>query len=327
MDGSVDDGNEVRAQAAEWFARLKTVPVSRETLEQFFAWRRTEAHGQAFDAVERFWSTAGEASARPAILDATQAAYDRGGGDRSRPWRRWPLAAAAALVVGAAGLSLMWIDHGHHYATQVGEQRTIPLDDGSKLTLDTDTAVVIRYSQKKRRIELERGQAFFAVAHAADRPFLVDAGATQVRATGTQFEVRQLGNATEVTLVEGRVEVTSPASARPTALTSGEQLRSTGTRPAIVRRVDTRADTAWRQGRIVFDDTPLATAVAEVNRYTHQPIQLASEHYADHRLSGSFDTGDVAGFVAAATSILPLKADRNPDGSFRLAESSQTRQK
>jgi transmembrane sensor len=322
MDGQVDDGDEVRAQAAEWFARLKTVPVSRETLEQFFEWRRIEAHGAAFEAVERVWSIAGEASGSPAITAAVATAYDRGGeGTARRSWKG-PLAIAGALLAGGAGLSVLLMNHGQHYETQVGEQRTVSLEDGSRLTLDTDTSLTVRYSRANRRITLDHGQAFFSVAHARDRPFLVDAAGAEVLATGTEFEVRRIGVATEVTLVEGKVEITSPRVHEVRQLVSGERYRVTGEETPVVRRVDTAADTAWRRGRIVFDETSLATAVAEVNRYTKRPITLASQTHADNRLSGSFETGDIDGFLAAATTVLPLRVERGTDGAVRLVDAT-----
>ncbi|QJU60085.1 DUF4880 domain-containing protein [Sphingomonas sp. AP4-R1] len=325
----MDDGDEVRAQAAEWFARLKSVPVSRETLEQFFEWRRVGTHGAAFDAVERVWSAAGAAADRPSIQAATEAALGRGRRAGLPWWRawRWPLAVAGLLIASGGGLSVLFLtDRSQAYATQVGEQQMITLEDGSKVTLDTDTRLTVHYSHSLRRISLERGQAFFVVAHASDRPFVVEAEGAKVRATGTRFEVRRVGDATAVTLVEGSVEVTDAAAHQPTRLTSGEQFELRGKTAPRVHRVDVAADTAWRRGRIILDKVTLADAVAEVNRYTRTPIALDAAGYAGNRFSGSFHTGDTKSFVTAATALLPLKADPRSDGRVHLVASAESGQ-
>jgi transmembrane sensor len=322
MTGGDQQGEEVRAQAAQWFARLKSLPVSRETLEQFFAWRQVEAHGAAFDEVERFWSKAGAVSDRPDIVAVTQEALGR------RPKRRWwqsgfggKFVPAVAIVILASLGALTYITQtsGDHYATRIGEQSVVTLADGSRVSLDTDTQLVVRLGNDARRITLKHGQAYFAVAHNAARPFIVDADGTDVLATGTQFDVRRTGAAIDVTLVEGSVKV-SPPDALPTRMLSGQQLLLRPDRAPILRAVDTAIATSWKHGRIVLDGLTLAEAIAEVNRYTTTPVHLSDERHAGERFSGSFEAGDVASFVAAATALLPLKAVRATDGTISLAD-------
>lgn len=324
MGDEGQQADDARAEAAAWFARLKSVPVSHATLQEFFAWRRVDGNNEAFEAVERVWAASGGVADRPAIQAATAAALAHGG--RRARWSkggaRILTAALGALAVGTVATVLTVSNRGEQYRTQVGQQSIVTLEDGSKVTLDTDTSLSVRYSSSKRQIILDHGQAYFAVAHATDRPFLVDAAEAEVRATGTQFAVRQIGDATEVTLVEGSVEVTAPRSAGATRLGAGQQYRLADAQPPTVRRVDTAAGTAWRRGRIIFDDATLAAAVDEVNRYARRPIQLASTALADRRLSGSFETGDVEGFAAAAAAILPLAVEHGADGAVRLVDRS-----
>ena len=324
-----NEGNtpeDVRAQAADWFARLKSVPVSRDTLEQFRAWRKQASHSEAFDEVETFWNASGEVGERPRVLAAIDAAM-AGGGPAARRrsiGRTTKLVVGALGVVGAAALvaALTLVNRGDLYLTTVGQQSVVTLEDGSRVALDTDTKLEVRYSKDAREIVLERGQALFTVAHAPARPFTVTAGGTHVVATGTQFEVNRMNASTEVTLVEGRVRVSDAGGRAPFVLNPGQQARLRVARAPDVRPVNVSTATAWTHGRIIFDGVPLEDAVAEVNRYTARPIRLAPGLQADRKLSGTFDTGDIDSFVTAATELLPIRAERASDGTVRLIDAS-----
>ena len=319
MTQSGDQQSDVRAQAADWFARLKTVPVSRDTLEQFFEWRRVEAHETAFEEVERLWGKAGEVADHPDIRSATQAAYDRPKGRISRGGlAAIAVPALALLVAGSAYVGLH--RDGDRYMTGIGQQSVVALADGTKVTLDTDTRLVVRLEKDARHVELDHGQAYFTVAHDASRPFTVEAGGVQVVATGTQFDVRHTSGATDVTLVEGSVDVRPPGSDDPTRMIAGQTMMLASGQAPVVHTVDTGVATSWKRGHIVLDGMTLGDASAEVNRYTSQPVELDATRYAGNKVGGSFDTGDVESFVKATTALLPLRAVRDADGSIHLTD-------
>lgn len=324
MTGTDPHGEDtVEAQAAQWFARLKSLPVSRETLQAFFAWQRDARHATAFAAVEQMWSTAGALGDRPALIAATEAALARKATRRALIWLPRPVVAGLAailLVLLGSGVTYWALrPEANAYATRIGQQSAVVLEDGSKVALDTDTRVIVRFEKDERRVVLEQGQAYFTVAHDTARPFRVTAGDTQVLATGTQFDVRRDGAAVAVTLVEGRVQV-AMAGAPSTALGAGQQWVVRPARAAVVRAVDPATTTAWRQGRIVLDGWTLEQALIEVNRYTARPVRLEVPRFAGARLSGTFDAGDIGSFVAATTALLPLDAARDADGSIRLVD-------
>lgn len=324
MTGTDQHGdNAVEAQAAQWFARLKSLPVSRETLQQFFAWQRNETHAAAFDAVERLWSSAGDLGHRPAIVAATHDALSRKVKRRLPSWSLRPAFAAVAVIVllllGSGATYWALRPAANAYATGIGQQSVVALEDGSKVTLDTDSRIVVRFDKDGRTVVLSQGQAYFTVAHDRARPFHVEAGDTGVLATGTQFNVRRDGTAVDVTLVEGSVRVASPGASSAT-LRSGQQLLLRPDRAPVVRTVDAGTATAWKQGRIVLDGWTLGRALVEVNRYTPRPVRLGASRFADARLSGTFDVGDIENFVAATTALLPLSAERDADGSIRLID-------
>jgi len=308
-------------QASAWFARLRTRSVSAETLEAFRLWRKQPGNREAYAQVEKLWSRTGQvqdsAAMTQAITDALARAdaraEKRGGRFSMTPTRLW----LGSLVIALAGAALAFGPGfiGQTYDTGVGEQRTVRLADGSRLQLDTDTVIRVRLSAHQRRVTLDRGQAFFDVAHDAKRPFTVTSGTTSVRALGTRFDVRREAQAVRVTLVEGRVLVrpTQAASDAGVVLTPGQQL-ATGAGASHPRKIDVAAATSWRSGRVVFQAVPLHAAVAEINRYSQRKVVLEPGPAADALVSGAFDSGDLNAFVSAICELHGLKAvTANPD--------------
>lgn len=312
-----------RTQATQWFARLKTVPVSKGTLDDFFKWRRDPANAAAFEEVEQLWGQSGRIGATPAMLRLTEAAMARG--RTRRPWR-WPflsaLVVAGAAIVMAVLLVTGWLDGPAPaaYATAIGEQRRLALADGSQVHLNTDSRLDARLGEEERRIRLDRGEALFDVAHDRSRPFIVAAGDVEVRAMGTRFDVRHLGDRTLVLLFEGSVEIRAPGQP-VVALRAGQRWQSPGSSPAPAETGDIRQAIAWTDGRVVFEATPLGAAVAEINRYTNRKLVLAAPGRAGSPISGSFATGDPEGFAKAVAALLALQVEPRADGSVILRES------
>lgn len=313
-----------REEAARWFARLKTLPVTHGTLNAFFTWRRERGNAEAFEEAERFWSAAGKVGERPEILRAVEAAAGRkarrrGSGVAVRP-AFWLAASVFLLISVYAGYALL-VPGERAFATDTGERRTVALDDGSRLELNSATHVSVHYSRTGRDLELERGQALFNVARDRTRPFTVRTGGAIVTATGTQFDIANRGEQILVTLLEGSVTVRAP-DGEVRALRTGEQWRW----PANglpVRKVKADDVAAWTHGWVVFDDTPLVDAIAEVNRQGGQRIRLDAAHMGHQRISGSFQAGDSESFAAAVTAFLPLRRRSDSEGQIRLEDPTQ----
>ncbi len=315
-----------RAEASAWFARLKRQQISLAELEAFRTWRGVPANRAAYEDVDRTWRRAGALKDDSAINRALNEALQRGAARRGRHERRgaWLAGAGAASVMCIAVVGSAWIYLQAHpsYSTKVGEQRLIRLADGSSVRLDTDSRIEVAFASDARNVKLERGQAFFEVAHDAARPFLVTAGRVSVRAVGTRFDVRALGGGqASVTLVEGIVEVRRQGAAPQTwTLRPGQQLATTAAAAAVAapRTVNLEAATSWTSGRVVFQGVPLAAAVEEVNRYAAHRIVLRAPGAAATPVTGSFETGDTDAFVSAVSDLDGLRADRQPDGEIVL---------
>lgn len=309
-------------EAADWFAKLNTLSISTAALERFQDWRRIPANDAAYERMEALWEVGGRLKGDPDIQRGVARALNHrapmqqvlGLWRRPIPRRTGAIALAAGLIL-AIGLSIIVVQSGQ-YRTGVGEQRLVTLADGTRLRLDTDSRVKVRLGDRERDVQLLRGRAFFDVAHDTSRPFIVHADGTAVRALGTRFDVRLAGEEVKVTLVEGSVEVTQADAPKAWRLNPGESLspREAQARP---RRVDVAATTSWTSGRLTFRETPLAQAVAEVNRYSRQKVVIDGSRLQQVPISGVFDVGDTEAFVAAVADLFEL-TPQSQDGEIRL---------
>lgn len=322
-----DDLNQTQRtadEAAGWYARMNGDGVSNADVRDFFAWRASDHNDKAYSRLEKMAGLTRELSGSPELQALAHAALnrDKAGSVRilgSRA-RMAPIIAGGLLVAAGITVSLMVPKYlGQVYDTPVGEQRTVALEDGSRIELNTDSRVRVRYSAGTRALTLERGQALFEVAHDTARPFIVKAGAASVRAVGTKFEVYRRAADVRVTLVEGKVLVTgAPDAQAATPLVAGQGVevrRKTVTAPA---KVDTAAVTGWTQGRLTFHDARLVDAVTEINRYSRNKVVLAASAPANERINGAFDTGDPKAFANGVAALLDLKA-RPKGGDIELS--------
>ena len=157
--------------------------------------------------------------------------------------------------------------------------------------------VRIDFSRQQRDVELLAGQALFRVAKDHQRPFVVHAGMTSVRAVGTQFDVNRKSNGTVVTVIEGRVAVrsaaTEPVMAEPQMLlASGEQMTVTPTEVRKVESPDLAAATAWTQHLLVFDGTALVEVLEEFSRHSSRRIVVDSPELAALKISGQYTSAN-----------------------------------
>jgi transmembrane sensor len=221
----------------------------------------------------------------------------------------WIGMATASAASVAAILAASWLYHSTllpegTYMTSVGEQRVVTLDDGSVLTLNTQSRVHVLYSANARNIHLEQGQAAFKVVHDAARPFYVHAGAAEIRDIGTDFDVRYFAetNRVAVAVTEGVVEVSGrsrnsvsdgPGAApdiEPSTLIAGQRtvIDPTGKIEPVVS-VDSNDVNAWKEQRLKFLDTPLEEIAAEFNRYNRKPLlRVEGDAARAKRFNGNF---------------------------------------
>jgi len=321
-------------QAARWFARQRVSPLSETEAFEFEAWLKADAtHTAAWSEFERLWGRVEAVRDDPKILAIREEARHRAAGQvGARQGRRVAAALAASLVLSVAvwwGLhksvlapsDVPTLAHVSEFpdptpplildaSTEIGERSLLVLADGSKVTLNTASAVRADYTGRERRLTLVRGEAFFDVVKDPTRPFIVTAGARQVIAVGTAFNVRLQNRQVKVTLVEGKVRVfhtTMPASVSGTeapaapsvTLEAGSALVAEADGADHIERLDTARATSWRSGKLVFEGERLADVVAEMNRYSRQQLEIADSKLGSRRVSGVFEPTEAHAFARA----------------------------
>lgn len=310
-----EDAEKHRAsdEAAAWFSRLNGPLVTEEDLAEFTRWRDVESNARAFEKIDRFWRRAEALKSDPDFAAETLAELRA-----TRPQSRAPaLAFAASIGVAVLAGGWFWLFNAGRIDTSVGELRVIALEDGSRVHLDTDSAIKVAISAGERRVSLLKGQAMFDVAKDPARPFVVKSGSLSVTALGTRFDVSRREGDVKVILAEGAVEVRS--SGQTWRLAPGQQLDAAPGQTARRTTVDVAAETSWSEGVLTFRDRPLKDAVAEMNRYSRRKIRLKDDVGAIGNVSGVFALGRTDAFVAAVTTSFPLAAKHRTDGTIELS--------
>lgn len=193
------------------------------------------------------------------------------------------IAAATALL--AVGGFAAWHNTWDRYATAVGEQRSVSLDDGSMIYINTRTRVDVRYSAEARELRLVGGEALFKVEPDPARPFRVRVNGAVVEAVGTQFNIYRKPHQAIVTVIEGAVRAGAEQVNAGQAVTITMDGRITAPAAADVGQA-----TAWRQRRLVFEWETLETIAAEFNRYNRAPrIRVEGEDALFRRYTAVFD--------------------------------------
>jgi transmembrane sensor len=304
---------EVDRQAAEWATRMAAGELSPDELAALEVWlgadvRHPGAYGRAEAVLVRLDKFRGVGS------DALRSAP---------PVRRWSRrtiltsaggAAGFAAAASIAGVVLWGGSSGKAYVTGIGETKVIALADGSIVNLNSNSMMSVAFSRELRKVDLLRGEALFNVAKDKERPFVVLAGDTQVRAVGTSFAVRlQMERPTEVLVQEGVVEVSRRNAENATPVRAKAD---TKTVVPVNAPIATEAVTytqiarklAWQYGQIAFDNETLADAAREFARYSSTKI-VVEPSVAGQTVTGAFAANDPVGFAKAATGALELRME------------------
>jgi len=287
------------AEAAAWVARLHGPNRTREVEAGFRNWlNERPERAAAFELMTDTWEKSANLRRRPA--------------ERVSSWElvgfriSFSRAALAGLTIAfLAAIATFLYLHTNAVTTAIGEQRTLALEDGTRVYLNTNTRAVVHYDKAARRVDLQSGEALFEVAKRADWPFIVTAGDKQIRALGTEFIVRRDELDLTVTLVEGKVTVT-PVKEGGTAVAPDARIMTPGQRLTFAQGATPKLDnpslekvTAWQRGQVAFDNTPLADAVADMNRYNTSKIVIEAPGAGSIPISGIFRAGDSTNFAQA----------------------------
>lgn len=316
----------IQEQACTWISQIDR-GLSAPEKDQLVQWiEQSDSHKQQLFDMASLWDDMSVMHELSGLFPLQGKATTKT--IKNRAWHRHPITIAASIVFFCT-LSLAWllpqqaleIDNGAQQAsvrtesTGIGEQRTVSLSDGSVLHLNTDTQLEVRYTNNKRDIFLQRGEAHFEVAHDSSRPFVVSAGHNAVTAVGTAFNVEMFNdNDMELLVTEGKVmiqnaEVTSPSEGivsehndKAIYMVSGERamFSNAESRTKTVLSLDqVQRALSWQHGMLVFEGEPLEQALHEVSRYTNVDFHISEETLKQVRVAGFFKVGDIDGLLSA----------------------------
>ena len=328
------------AAAAEWLVRLSEAELEAGERAELDAWLDADPDNGAmleeiagsWRAVESYASALPVMALREEALASARVASERAHRPepkRGREWGWWG-AIAATLLLCLLGTGYWLANQPTAYTTGSGERRVVMLADGSRLSLDASTTVLVHYTAGRRQLWLERGRAKFDVAHDPLSPFTVDADDRVVVATGTSFSVELLGKQVRVALYEGQVSVLREADvqryrrgASPTSVAAGgvrmaqvgRELvvdEDDGTPPSFAA-IDPVRSVSWQSGILDIEDDPVAIIVERVNRSAQRKLVLGDARVGAMRVSGVFRAGDTDALVEGLDAALGIRATRTAD--------------
>lgn len=322
------DDARLREEAAAWLARLRAPDGARDRA-RFEQWRgNSPAHAAAFRQVERHWEASKAIAASP-IVAANRL---------RRPWWKVHVTPARLALASVAAIMLLWSAWSVSWQpipgsptvarTAIGEFRTFRLADGSQVTLDTDSAIAVRYTTGERGVALTRGRARFTVAHDPQRRFVVTAGKTLVVARGTVFDVDSRPGTIDVLLIEGAVDVIrkeARSDRRRVMLSAGHRITAVGETGRLSAISPAPAEAiSWPSGMLTYHATTLDRVVGEANRYSRSKLVLAEPSLARLRVSGAFRASAQKELAASLASMFALRIEAAPNGSIWLVPTPET---
>lgn len=309
--------------AADWWMRLRDPAATERTTAQWLAWTDEDpAHLTAFERVTELavrLQMLGEVSRERLMAEFAT--------PRAVPQRWWIPAAAAAAVVLAVGGYVGWHATSgsvttQAYASAIATQRSVVLEDGTRITLGGATHLATRFSHDRREVDISSGEAYFEVVHDAGRPFVVHAGDVTIEDIGTAFNVRRTGNYVTLAMAEGRVRVADATGGSHNSLeaVAGQSVTYDPARAAMnVTTSDPANAAAWRNQRLEFDNEPLSVVVANINRYRAQPLRVADTDLNSLTFTGTVRADAIDDWLHALPQVLPLQVG-NVSGETVLSD-------
>jgi len=341
---STERANEIEEAASEWLIRRDSQNWTEADQLRFDEWFNASTLNRvAYLRLELAWEDAARLKALGAGIRDDQPPprgqwnltpffeqRQRASSATRRTFRHrrtfFAIAATILLAVGI-GAYVTLAPSGTRYTTPVGEIASVPMTDGSKVTLNTDSQIRVTLTDTERRVDLKYGEAFFEVSKDPKRPFVVNAGGKRVIAVGTQFSVRREDNDIQIVVTEGKVRVEDVRRERPGGeasprdgsadvfLTPGSIAHAGNAGVLVQRKTLSEAEQqlSWRVGVLMFRDQSLSDAVAEFNRYNVRKIVVGDPAVAALKIEGNFRATNVDAFVRLLESGFPVRATVEQD--------------
>ena len=333
----IPNARQIEAEACAWIAQLDGGAPSQEDLDAFREWiHRSPRHQEEIKRLSAIWGDLNVLTELAVPISARRRTFlDR---------LNFRVAAIAlTLLFGMVGTAyVLWpakqirqVEANPVFATAIGERKPVTLADGSKVLLNTDSRIQVEYTPDRRVVRLLQGEAFFEVAHNAERPFLVYAEGNVVRAVGTAFSVHIQKHDVAVMVTEGTVELASvspPAGGTPGGLAKPRTIKlvaiSAGQRATIdehveaietIKPAEVTRKLSWREGVLSFSGEPLEQVVEEVSRYTPVTIVISDPSIRNVAIGGYFKAGETEAMFEALETSFGVRVTRVNDRLVYLA--------
>jgi transmembrane sensor len=319
---TTDNVETLKNEAIEWLIRLSAENCTEVDRKAFDSWVQQSApHQAAYAEIARRMNWL----ERVAQTDTAS----RGEALRYRPNQQKPIAHRWTTLATAASVLLMlgigtfssdgWYGSNSRYLVARGDHETVTLADGSKLELNTDSEINVRINRWQRTVEVVKGEVFFSVAHNAERPFVVTAGAGRSIDTGTEFEVYRQSRQVVIAVQEGSVRVEAKQN-RDLVASQTVAYNQNGEFIAFPAKLSIDNITAWRRGKLIFDSRRLDDVLAEIGRYHNVQLQLADPKLADNKVSGTFFIERLESNLATIANSLNLTVQHSGSSKIVLAK-------
>lgn len=355
----------ILAEANDWLMRIKAGRMTAKSEIQFQKWLAVDPRHQIqFDMMGVVWEGSEVYLKDTLALGDLNDALNRKPAAGRKKWfpdlgmgfslqRLGLIAATVFLVVIGTLLTRHYLTLPTRYHTDTGIQKMVRLSDGSRIYLDTQTDVSVRFSKKARRIELRKGRAMFYVTHDPARPFTVSVDNIMARAVGTEFDIYKMaGGKISIAVMDGIIRVERNKSVKstaadkvsnvpnggkivgrkPDAVIENAQLPFSGTllasgKEIVVDResttyeiqpIDSRRVNSWQEGRLYFYMTPLPEVITEVNRYLDSKIVIGDPDLKTQPISVNFDLKHWDLFLPTLVSAMSIEAQKTASGDYIL---------
>ncbi|HSZ73999.1 MAG TPA: FecR domain-containing protein [Rhizomicrobium sp.] len=300
---------EIDMRAADWLQRRQFWNWSEEDQTTLDTWlAQSPAHEVAYWRLEAAWNETHRLAAlhRPEREAAPRVR------SRQRIVSVGAVVVAVIIMAGIGTRSYLTRPQVQNYTTALGERRTIALNEGSRIELNTNSVLRVLADADGRKVWLDKGEAYFEIAHDTRRSFVVIAGDKRITDLGTKFLVRRDTDHLSVALMEGRAKLDVLDDATKTLiLRPGDVVNAKAHGLALARKSEgeLKDELGWRHGVLIFKGTTLGEAVDEFNRYNNSKILVADAATARISIGGTFQSNNVTIFADAVHDLLGLHVE------------------
>ncbi|MDC7684614.1 FecR domain-containing protein [Asticcacaulis sp. BYS171W] len=321
------DDIDIEGEAADWVIRSQSGAISESEIVALTDWMdRSPRHAEAYRRVSLLWSGLNsspdgvtEPAAEPVPMPRPEYGFQHpllkpaymaafGGGVATLM--------AAVLAFNAGVFAPVTV-----YETPKGEREEVVLADGTHLTLNTDTRISVKLTDRQRHVTLEKGEIAVNVVHDEAHPFVIRTGKVTLTDIGTEFNVSRLDGEVRVAVREGEVELASSATPAKRLLPGDYGVHTEATGRNVFTRTDPQEAFAWTTAHAIYRDQPLSVVVKDLNRYFHKPI-IVDDAAGQLRLSTIMTLDSQDAVAGRLTEFLPVKVRTTHEALYISRRSS-----